>query len=339
MSLKDCRARVLEAMLDLIWSQWIALGVSGNAPMASKWVIDPEALVVFTCSIGRYDARVFDGMLEWLGIHQRLLNVQRLKNLNRREGSSGGDLTAGIANLLMKPASRSKWKRAANLTPNGEVKEEPLFYLKDGRPHPRPTRSDPAFEKAGFSRQVYKGRNIASQFQPEHPANLIMKLRTLFGVNARSEIIAYLATHSAANPTETAAAIGYSQKAVHNVMTELFQSGTLAKRVKGRETLYSLREKQWHPLLGPGVNEISWLDWSEAFSFLEAVWAVLDSKQSGDKEDHAAASELALLVLREMPDLPQPLCEPLEDALRGKNLPGVQVLCDALMEFIELLNE
>lgn len=339
MSPKDCKTGLLDAMLDLIWSQWVTMGVSGNAAATAKWIIDPEALVVFTCHIGRYDPRVFDCMLEWLGIHQRFLNVQRLKTLTRQEGSQGESLLAAIAHLLMKPSSRSKWRGAADMIPHGVQCEEPLFYLKNGRPHPRPTQSDPAFQKAGFSRQEYRNRNVVGQFRPEYPANLIMKLRALFGVNARCEVIAYLATHSGANPTETAAAVGYSQKAVHNTMTELFHSGTVAKRTRGRETLYSLREMSWHPLLGPGINEVNWLDWRQAFSFLTAVWAILDDTRFNDGEDDPFASELFLLFSREMPDLPRPLCEPMEAVLRGVDRPGLQTVCKAVSEFIGTLKE
>ena len=333
---KDCRTRYLEAMLDLIWSQWITMGVSGNTPLARNWIIDPEALVILTCRIGRYDPRVFDAMLEWLGTHQRFLNVQRLKTLNSQQGLSGGNLLTAIANLLIKPSSRSKWSRVADQIQQDEVHQESLFYLKDGRPHPIPTQSDPAFEKAGFSRQKYYDRQAVTPFRAEYSANLILKLRALFGVNARCEIIAYLATHSQANPTETAAAIGYSQKAVHNVMNELYQSGSVIKRIKGRETLYSLREKEWYPLLlkHPGVQ---WLDWRGIYSFMIAVWTILDD--SGHQNENLILSELVLLLTREIPSLPGFLSEPLEAALHGPDLTRVSLLsaCNILEEFIRTL--
>lgn len=336
---KDCRTRTLDAMLDLIWSQWTTMGVSGNAPILLKWIIDPEALVIFTCSIGRYDPRVFDAMLEWLGVHQRFLNVQRLKTLNAQEGLTGGQLLTAIAQLLMTPSSRSKWGRVADRILEGEVREEPLFYLKDGRPHPHPTQSDPAFSRAGFERHKYRDRNVVVQFRPDHPANLVLKLRALFGVNARCEIIAYLATRTEGNPTETATAIGYSQKAVHNVMTELYQSGTVTRRVKGRETLYSLREKAWLPLLSFGELEAKWLDWREVFSFLIAVWTILDDPRFQDSDDDLVLSELTLLLTREVPRLPRLVRAPLEAVLDGSDQarPGLQAVCDGIVEFLRTL--
>ncbi len=334
---KDCRTRYLEAMLNLIWSQWVTMGVSGNAPIAQKWIIDPEVLVILTCHIGRYDPRVFDAMLEWLGIHQRFLNVQRLKTLNNQMGLSEGNILTAIANLLIKPSTRSKWSRVADRIQQNEIREESLFYLKDGGPHPHPTQSDPAFKKAGFSRQKYYDRQAVSQFRAEYSANLILKLRALFGVNARCEIIAYLATHSQANPTETATAVGYSQKAVHNVMNELFQSGTVTKRIKGRETLYSLREKEWHPLLSWKDPGVQWLDWKNIYSFMIAVWTIL--KDSEHQDENLILSELILLLTRKIPSLPGFLSEPLETALLGSDQTRISLpsVCNALEDFIRTL--
>lgn len=328
-------------MLDLIWSQWVTMGVSGNAPFTEKWIIDPEALVLLTCHIGRYDPRVFDAMLEWIGIHQRFLNVQRLKTLNNQKGLPGGQLLTAIAHLLMKPSSKSKWSRIADQISPGEVRQEPLFYLKDGRPHPHPTQSDPAFEKAGFSRQKYCHRKAVMQFRPDFPANLILKLRALFGVNSRCEIIAYLATHPQGNPTETATAVGYSQKAVHNVMTELFQSGTVKKRVKGRETLYSLGEKEWLPLLWLEHCDVQWLDWRKVYSFLISAWTILDDSRYQEKGDNLVLSELILLLTREVEHLPGILSSHLEAVLHvpyqtWKSLPSA---CEAMEKFIGALIE
>jgi len=66
--------------------------------------LDPEALVLFTCTIGRYEPRIFDSMLEWLSFNQRLLNIQRLNTINQRGNFEGKQLLAAIAHLLMKPA-------------------------------------------------------------------------------------------------------------------------------------------------------------------------------------------------------------------------------------------
>ncbi|MBN2609675.1 MAG: hypothetical protein JXA64_11220, partial [Candidatus Fermentibacteraceae bacterium] len=212
MSLIDCRLEILDKLLDLAWSQWTTMGVSGNSPAVGNRVLDPEALVLFTCETGRYDPRIFDSMLEWLEVNQRFVNVQRLRTLSGREGLSGGNLLAAMAHLFMKTSNRSKWERMSGSPRGDRDYREPLFLLKDGRPHPQPVRSDDAFGQAGYLRGSYVKRGAAGRFSAECPANLILKLRALFGVGSRCEIIAWLLTHDEGNPTEIAALTGYSSK-------------------------------------------------------------------------------------------------------------------------------
>ncbi len=340
MSLKDCRLRILNSMLDLIWSQWTTMGVSGDTPIMKTSIIDPEALIIFTCRIGRYDPRVFDAMLEWLGEHQRFINVQRLKTLNKRKGLSGARLLPAIAHLLMKPSSRSKWNRLADQLLEGEVQREPLFYLKDGRPHPHPNQLDPNFEQAGFSRQKYRDRNAIVGFRPEYPSNLILKLRALFGTNARCEIVAYLATHSDGNPTEIASAVGYSQKAVYNAVTDMYQSGTLSRRIKGRETLYSLKRDDWSSILSLG-QPVHWMDWREAYSFLISVWTILDNPALKGESDEAISSELRLVIARALPDLPGSLRAHLEGWAPegGAHRVSLAEVCNCIGDLIGRLKE
>ena len=336
MSLETCRLEILDELLDLAWSQWTTLGVSGSTSITDHWLIDPEALVLFTCHVGRYDPRVFDAMLEWLGVHQRFINVQRLKTLSKKRTLSGGSLLSAIAHLFIGPSTRSKWSNLADQMLEGEIRQESLFYLKDGRPHPRPSNSDPAFMEAGFSRQEYQNRNAIVCFRPDYPANLILKLRALFGTNTRSEIIAYLATHSEGNPTEIAAAVGYSQKAVYNVIVDLHQSGTLSRRVKGRETLYSLREDCWSSLLRLGEHVVEWMDWRETYGFLNSIWAVLDDPKLRSENDSTVSAELWLVIGRELPNLSGLLREHLEECRleEGSNRTDLAEICNSIRTLI-----
>ncbi|MCD4776365.1 MAG: hypothetical protein K8S15_09990 [Candidatus Aegiribacteria sp.] len=133
-----------------------------------------------------FNLTVCDSMIEWLVINQRFLNVQRLKTINKRENFAGMVLLASIASVLMKPSSEAKWKRLSR-----EIR-------KNGKPHPQVGEKDKFFSKTGFIRNLVKLRNISETFNPGIPANLILKLRALFGVSSRCEVIAYLLTHEEA---------------------------------------------------------------------------------------------------------------------------------------------
>lgn len=341
MSLQDCRLKTLDALLDLIWSQWTTMGVSGSIPITENWILDPEALIIITCNIGRYDPRVFDSMLEWIGVHQRFLNVQRLKTLNRMDGFSGGNLLSAIAHLLIKPSSRSKWERMADQLLEGKASGEPLFYLKDGNPHPTPNDTDSAFRKAGFSRHEYRDRKAIVNFRSDYAANLILKLRAIFGVNSRCEIVAYLHTHTEANPTEIANATGYSPKGIYNAITDLYRSRTLTRRIKGRESLYSLKEELWSPLLSSNTKPAKWLNWPEVYRLLNTLWSIIDSLVQDNANESVIASEILLAWKRMLPELEGPVHTISEDFLSTGITPnkGIKPICACINDLVEILKK
>jgi len=336
MSLKDCRLRLLNRMLDLVWSQWTTLGISGNARLVEKWVLDPEALVLFTCTIGRYEPRIFDSMLEWLSFNQRLLNIQRLKTINQRGNFEGKQLLAAIAHLLMKPASRSKWERLSEKIFIDSTKSEQLFKLKDGSPHPRLGDSDDAFAKAGYIRQKFRQRKTVVQFKPGLSANLILKLRALFGLNSRCEIISYLLTHKEANPTEIAAVTGYSSKTIYNAISDMYMSGKLNKRVSGKESLYSFGDNSWENFLCPAGRTADWMNWPAAFRALEIIWMALDNPRLENEPINTIDSELRLAIHKILPQLQQTAPFQSMHLQRTIQLPGLRFeeLCRLLCDLV-----
>lgn len=300
MSFQSCRNAVLDLFLDLAWSQWVTLGVRGHAGPSGKWVLDPEALVLFTCSLGRFEARLFDSMLDWVGLHQRLLNVQRLKTISVRYGFSGTDILVPIANLVSNPVNRARWDRLGRAERDDLSVSEPLFRLKDGRPHPHSGESDESFGRAGYLRAPVKSRGKSGEFDPHEPANLILKLRALFGNNSRCGAVAYLLTHSEANPTEMADATGYFAKTLYNTLTDMHLSGLLNMRSKGRTRLYSLNRDSWTSFLRcdhlPG-----WIDWPRAFRALEILWLAWNTPGLPEETPENAGAHLALAAEKALP--------------------------------------
>ena len=83
-SLYNYRNTLLETLLDFLWRAWASVGITGHGNSSIKQIVDPEALLLFTASLGRYDQRLFDEVLEWLHINGRFINIQRLKNIMRK---------------------------------------------------------------------------------------------------------------------------------------------------------------------------------------------------------------------------------------------------------------
>ena len=89
---KEIRARILH----FLWRQWAQLGLaSAQVEQRDNWIVDPEALILATCEFGRYDARLFDEMLDWLLINANFVNIPRAKSLKKRFAKfSSGELAA-----------------------------------------------------------------------------------------------------------------------------------------------------------------------------------------------------------------------------------------------------
>ena len=65
MSQKEFKHFFLENILNFLWRQWSSLGVAGGARSDDEWVIDPEALLLFSIEMSRYEPRLFDEAVDW----------------------------------------------------------------------------------------------------------------------------------------------------------------------------------------------------------------------------------------------------------------------------------
>ena len=68
-SLKKFKGEFSNILLRWLWQKWCTLGVFGNVEPEKGQIIDPEALILLTCSVGRCDPRLFDEMMDWLSIN------------------------------------------------------------------------------------------------------------------------------------------------------------------------------------------------------------------------------------------------------------------------------
>ena len=137
MQISDLRREVRGCLLDFAWDEWAQMGVSATAERADRSAQDPEALLLFTLEVARADPRLLGEMLDWLALNERLVSVQRLRNLCR------DDVDRALAEAAL------AW----------------VAHLKDGgRRSRRPTVSElsPANQLFGTSRLTPGGRTRRS---------------------------------------------------------------------------------------------------------------------------------------------------------------------------------
>ncbi len=292
--LPACRDDFRDRVLELLWRQWTALGVSGHGGRWRGAPIDPEALLLLTCTAGRYDARLFDAMVEWVDVNGRYVNVQRLKRIISTEAFAGEQVVRAVAATVSDSVTAAKWATTKQVDSNGEP--TPLFHLKDGRPMPTVKAHDPIFEAHGFIRDAYKARGVVQAFGPDPVANLVLRLRAFLGVNARCEIISYLLLNDQGSPGALARDVCYFPITISKAMAEMRDSGYLTSRMNGRRRDHRLVPVGWRDLLLGEVRP-AWIVWPRLFRAIEALWLFLWDDAVLKKGPLAQASALRRVLL------------------------------------------
>lgn len=288
-SLKEFKKTILESLLDLLWRQWSALGVSGYSHSEESQVVDPEALLLLTLTVARYDARLFDEVLDWLEVNGDYLNVQRLQNLVKQFDFKARTELSAVAELLGQKSSVAlKWKKLATKYPHD--KQSPLFYMLDGRPMPAPNDCDAIFQRHGLLRPPVKPRGLSQPFAGEGMPTLLLRLRALLGVNIRCEILCLLGSVAEIHPSQVAKLIGQNPRSTQNVLAEMVRSGVVQVRTSAREKRYSLASGVLDALLRPG-GLTPWVSAVPLFRALEILWLGVSDPKRQTLDNLMLASE------------------------------------------------
>ena len=292
--LKAFRDEYLDLLLRFLWAEWTTLGVSGQDSKPVRHVIDPEALLLFTCSLGRYDPRLFDEALDWLAVNGRFLNVQRMKNILRQEPFRGGQVLSAVADWLLQRGDPLKWNLLARTAPPRPAREG-LFYLADGRKMPDPVEKDTVFLAHGFARNPVVLRGYSRPFPADTMPCHLLKLRALLGVSSRCDVLAYLAMNRSGHPREIARETYYSQKAIHDVMNDMACSGVVQSARLGRERTYRISSNGL-PFLTNEAEMPGWINWPVLLAAAETVWAKVEELNAAALDPLLEASEIALTM-------------------------------------------
>jgi len=291
--LKNFRAEFAERVLHLLWRQWNALGVFGTEPVWSGAIIDPDALLVFSLHTARYDARLFQEIVDWLVQNGSLINIQRLNNMIGKYEFAGSRILPPVAALLAgKDSSQQlKWKKLAGHP--ADTGEEPLFFLSNGRPLPLTGERDARFAQYGFLTQPLSLRGYSRPFDPSLIVNRLLTYRSFFGVNSRSELLCLLGTQNGITAARAAQLAGYSPRSIQNVFLEMAASGWIESHEGGRDKVYSLRnDTHLIGLFKPEQPSVIWVLWPAVFQTLEKVWIKLFSGELDGLDALALDSEL-----------------------------------------------
>jgi hypothetical protein len=281
MSLEKSSAELRQSLLKLLWQQWAALGIAGSTPPEANWCVDLEALLLVTTTQARADPRLFDEVLDWLWGNGQWVNVQRLRNIHRRIALGDSRILSAIADWLSQRSALAKWKPLAGADGMNAENPQPLFRLKDGRSQPVFGEVDPVFERHGFTRGPIKRRKLSQQPNPRPAAALSWKLRALFGVQARCDILLCLLTRGAGYPADLTRATFYFPRTVEEALKELAASGLVHTGQTGRKARYWLKSEDWQFLRtwSKPADFPRWIDWPRLFCAQERFLGVLGNAE------------------------------------------------------------
>lgn len=230
-------ATFAEQSLALAAGAWTELGVSGWTASHGDWAIDPEPLILFTAWLGDADPRLRDEATDWCVRNWRSVSKARLKNLLREQADDVQEPFGEFAATVGTHAGIS-WPGAT----------EPRRYTVTGR----------------------------STLPPlDRPSLAWLRLRAMFGVGARAEILRCSLSQGGGlmSVARIAQITGYTKRNVADECDTLERAGVLSVRRSGNRFYYSLaRRAELEAFVGnlPSVRH----DWTAMLNIARELVAI-----------------------------------------------------------------
>lgn len=196
-------------LADLAWSLWNELGVAGTPRKHKGCLIGLEELIILTAVIAEFDPRLRDESLDWCSRYHHFVSISRLRTLIKIFGEPVY-LPFSVFAKTLNSITQSNW---------------PIFS--------KVTSSD--FKPSGKS----------SPPRCEAPALLGLRLRALFGVGARADLLTFFLTQKETIFTASdVVEIGYSKRSLADLLDSLVQSGLLTTSIVRNQRKYELVMKE-----------------------------------------------------------------------------------------------
>ncbi|HEX3238510.1 MAG TPA: hypothetical protein VHR18_00050 [Solirubrobacterales bacterium] len=236
-------------------------------------------------------------MLDWLVVNERLISVQRLRNLVRDDADRA--LVEAALGWLGQRRRRPRLGAKPGL-PEDIDQPEPFF-----RDSPSPFGElDEAFLAQGFLKSPIESSGNSEAPDLELPINFAFRLRALLGIGARAEVVRALLTSERPwiNVQAIAASTAYAKRNAQEALNSLQAAGVLSASELRNDLRFDIPRQRWMQLLD--LDEIPrHVDWPQLFAayrlFLRWLWDPRHEQLS----EYMLASEARTLVEEVEPDL------------------------------------
>lgn len=304
MSLKKFRDRLLDQTLIFLWGEWSSLGVPGTLSRSKEIILDPEALLVFSLQLGRYEPRLFDEILNWLVENGHWLDAARLRRILPHHEPETARVVGAALQFCLTHSAERKWKNLARFC-ESIFKKQPLaeftpvlFKEKSGKDYPLTLRgnSDPDFALFHLDRSKIKKLRESNSVPINTAGNIRFYLRSLFGVGGRAECILYLLTNEGGRVRDIAEGVGLFWLSVQQLLDDLIVSGLVSTRQKGKKTEYWLSHERWWSFLAyhnkTKVASPRWHNWIALYSGMLQAWRTIEDLVQKPVSDYMTISKL-----------------------------------------------
>ncbi len=288
MSISELRDDVQTALVDFLWNEWGQMGVSARTKRRDTWATDPEALLLLTFEVGRGEPRLFDEVLDWMFVNERMLSVQRLRNMivddeDRR-------LVEAALGWLGQNRRRARLG-ARSGSPKTEGQPQP-FFRGSLLQVPDP---DPAFLAQGFLKPQTEPSGKSQAPDVRLPINFAFRLRLLLGVSVRAEVARALLTTDTPwmNVQALAESTAYAKRNVQEAVNSLVTAGFLDSWMVGNENRYETNRRwaEFLDVMAPGSK-----DWPQLFRGFRLVLRWLFDRTTQGLSDYLLLSKARTLV-------------------------------------------
>ena len=277
------KQELLDSILTLLWKQWTQLGVAGAVNTLDNFILDPEALLIFSAHFARFDQRLYDLIIDWLQCNGESINLARLKALLKRFTNADRKSLGFIAASV----NPKKWQPLAESLLPEDTGVEVMFFGNEFIPTP-----DETALRYGFKRNQYLKSNKVVPFSTKGNAALLLRLRGAFGMSARAEAVLAMLNKEFCRIQDVADIGGFSWKSASDVLDELCTSGiaaTLDKNKRGR-TYFLKDSNTMHKLFE--IETVKFPDWLTIFEMLSVVWECISNPRFAEISERTAIGEL-----------------------------------------------
>jgi hypothetical protein len=272
------------------------MGILAASSQSSHWAADPEALLLLSFEVGREEPRLLEEVLDWLATNERLISVQRLRNLAADESDRA--LVEGVIGWLGQRRRRARLG-AKPVTP--KAAELQPFFRNSKLPIADP---DPDFLAQGFlkPRSTSNGKSQGPDFLL--PINFAFRLRLLLGIGVRAEAARVLLTTQAPqlDVQTLAASTGYNKRNVQEALSSLRAAGVVKSWDLGNEQRFEVSRESWGRFLDLDVLP-QHVDWPHLFTAYRRFLRWLADPTNEDLSEYMLASAARTLVEEVAPDL------------------------------------